>query len=57
MPASSTFNQILSKFEQLKKAWEGKKLTDTEKLLLELKIAFATSFGTDHVSNEKVSFC
>ena len=57
MPASSSFNQILSKFEQLKKAWEGKKLTDTEKLLLELKIAFATNFGTDHVSNEKVSFC
>ena len=54
MPASNTFNQILAKFEQLKKAWESKKLTDTEKLLLDLKIAFASNFGCDHVCNEKV---
>lgn len=53
MPASNTFNQIVAKFEQLKKAWESKKLTETEKLLLELKIAFASNFGSDHVSNEK----
>eukprot|EP00093_Oithona_nana_P010666 10666.XXX_583933_583015_1 [CDS] Oithona nana genome sequencing. len=53
MPASNVFNQIVSKFDQLKKAWEGKKLPETEKLLLELKIAFACNFGHEHESNEK----
>ena len=55
MPTSNVFNQIVSKFDQLKKAWEGKKLPETEKLLLELKIAFACNFGHEHESNEKVS--
>ena len=53
MPASNVFNQIVSKFDQLKKAWEGKKLPETDKLLLELKIAFACNFGHEHESNEK----
>lgn len=39
---SAGINSILSKYEQLKKAWESKKLNDVGKLLLELKIEFAT---------------
>lgn len=39
---SAGLNNILTKYEQLKKAWESKKLTDVGKLLLELKIEFAS---------------
>jgi len=41
MPAG--LNTIMNKYELLKKAWEDKKLQDVAKLLLELKIEFASS--------------
>jgi len=41
MPAG--LNTIMNKYELLKKAWEDKKLQEVEKLLLELKIEFASS--------------
>ena len=48
MPAGS--DTIMSKYEQLKKSWDSKKMPEVEKLLLELKIEFASS----QPINEKV---
>merc|ERR1739848_137050 len=39
----SGINNIMNKYELLKKAWEEKKLQEVEKLLLELKIEFAAT--------------
>jgi len=41
MPAG--LDTIMSNYELLKKAWEGKKLQEVEKLLLALKIEFAVT--------------
>lgn len=48
MPAG--LDTIMSNYELLKKAWEGKKLEEVEKLLLALKIEFAVT----QPANERV---
>ena len=48
----SGINNIMNKYELLKKAWEEKKLQEVEKLLLELKIEFAAT----QPANERVNF-
>ena len=48
----SGINNIMNKYELLKKAWEEKKLQEVEKLLLELKIEFAAT----QPANERVKF-
>ena len=48
MPAG--LDTIMSNYELLKKAWEGKKLQEVEKLLLTLKIEFAVT----QPANERV---
>lgn len=54
MPAG--LDTIMAKYELLKKAWDGKKLEDVGKLLLELKIEFASSPPADErVSSFKIS--
>ena len=50
MPAG--LDTIMSNYELLKKAWEGKKLEEVEKLLLALKIEFAVT----QPANERVRY-
>ena len=48
---------IMSNYELLKKAWEGKKLQEVEKLLLTLKIEFAvTQPANERVRSLKPNF-
>ena len=55
MPAG--LDTIMSNYELLKKAWEGKKLQEVEKLLLTLKIEFAvTQPANERVRSLKPNF-
>ena len=48
----TNLDAILSKYESLKKSWEQKKLTEVERLLLDLKIELASL----PLDNERVIF-
>ena len=54
MPGSGqALNAVMAKYDQLKKAWESKKLDDAGKMLLDLKIEL-TMLG-DGDKDERVS--
>jgi hypothetical protein len=53
--SSTNVAAVVSKYELLKKAWEGKKLDDAGKLLTELKIGLMTMQDNDRPVNERVS--
>ena len=57
MPSSGqSLNAVMAKYEQLKKSWEGKKLDDVGKQLLELKIGLTMLNDGDKPMDERVIF-
>ena len=57
MPSSGqSLNAVMAKYDQLKKSWEGKKLDDVGKQLLELKIGLTMLSDGDKPMDERVIF-
>ena len=57
MPSSGqSLNAVMAKYDQLKKSWEGKKLDDVGKQLLELKIGLTMLSDGDKPMDERVSY-
>lgn len=56
MPGSGqALNAVMAKYDQLKKAWESKKLDEAGKLLLDLKIELTMLGDGDKPMDERVS--
>ena len=53
--SGQALNAVKAKFDQLKKAWESKKLDDAGKLLLDLKIGLTMLSDGDKPMDERVS--